>query len=110
MAETTQVKRHPLAIAWDKWLASAEGTECRTAGTLAHDTNVYLENRLHRAFMAGADATNADSEQFDALRKAAVEVVNRFQREYNDLTDGQYGSVEDFSEVKALRRALGKEQ
>lgn len=53
------LKRHPLAIAWDEWLASKEGTECRAANTLAHNTNVYLENRLHRAFDAGAKAQEA---------------------------------------------------
>lgn len=54
--ETTTSERHPLAVAWDVWLASDEGTQCRAANTLAHNTNHYLENRLWRAFMAGAKA------------------------------------------------------
>lgn len=54
--ETTPSERHPLAVAWDAWLSSDEGKQCRAANTLAHNTNHYLENRLWRAFMAGAKA------------------------------------------------------
>lgn len=53
---TETSERHPLAVAWDAWLASKEGGECRTANTLPHNTNQYLEHRLYRAFMAGAKA------------------------------------------------------
>lgn len=40
------------------------------------------------------------------LRDAIVKVLERFEREYQDLTDGQFGSVEDFPEVKRLRLLL----
>lgn len=55
-----EIVRHPLAIAWDEWLASKEGQECRAANTLAHNTNIYLENRLHRAFDAGASTAESN--------------------------------------------------
>lgn len=52
----SEIKKHPLAIAWDEWLASPEGQKCATPDYLAPIVNArpYLENRLHAAFMAGA--------------------------------------------------------
>ena len=49
-----EIRRHPLAVAWEKWLASEEGQECREVSTV--HANHYLENRLHRAFDAGVKA------------------------------------------------------
>lgn len=46
--------KHPLAIAWDKWLASRDGQHCADAKTLPRDTDEYIKNRLWNAFMAGA--------------------------------------------------------
>ena len=43
-------KKHPLSIAWEKWINSSEGRDCMMPGAVG----VYLENRLLRAFMAGA--------------------------------------------------------
>lgn len=53
---STEIKKHPLAVAWDGWIASDEGKRCSDgAGFLqASVADVYLENRLQRAFMAGA--------------------------------------------------------
>lgn len=56
MKPQREIKNHPMAIAWERWLASDEGQQCRAANTLAHNTNHYLENRLWRAFQAGAIA------------------------------------------------------
>lgn len=73
MAET-EMKRHPLAIAWDEWLASEEGQQASNVDTLARYTDRYLENRLHRAFDAGAKAATlspSDFEQLIGLRKQA---------------------------------------
>jgi hypothetical protein len=47
-----KVTRHPLAIAWDEWLASSEGQSCANFASLTGER--YLENRLHCAFSAGA--------------------------------------------------------
>lgn len=58
-----QIKRHPLAIAWDKWLTSVEGDQCRQANTLAHNANHYLEGRLHRAFDAGTRAVPSEADK-----------------------------------------------
>jgi hypothetical protein len=51
-AEKEITRRHPLAIAWDEWLASKEGQQCAEG----RPTGEYLENRLHRAFEAGTQA------------------------------------------------------
>lgn len=62
----TRISRHPLAIAWDEWIESEEGHGCADAGTLGLSTGKrqYLENRLNRAFMAGAKAAALiDSEE-----------------------------------------------
>jgi hypothetical protein len=60
------MKKHPLATAWDKWLASEEGQKSADAGVLSCKAEKqYLENRLHRAFMAGANA----QEKIDKRRK-----------------------------------------
>ena len=46
------MKRHPAAIAWSRWILSAEGKGCAKGKT----EGVYLENRLSLAFQAGYDA------------------------------------------------------
>lgn len=53
-----EIARHPLAIAWDEWLASGEGEECVEL-PLPTNTYHYLVNRLHRAFDAGATASQS---------------------------------------------------
>lgn len=64
-----EVKRHPLAIAWDEWLASGEGQKSAdfySLKAISVNGGTYLENRLHRAFDAGAAArpgvSDADKE------------------------------------------------
>ena len=62
------VKKHPLAIAWDEWLASDEGRVAVQYESLPRNGTAqrYLENRLHRAFDAGAKAH--EKELYDALK------------------------------------------
>lgn len=57
---TTKIKRHALAIGWDYWLASDEGQKASAPDTLPNTLSArqYLENRLQRAFMAGAAIRN----------------------------------------------------
>jgi hypothetical protein len=50
--------------------------------------------------------TPSTTERVIRLREALEAVIARFQREYRDLTDGQFGTVEDFHEIKAARAAL----
>lgn len=50
-------------------------------------------------------AAPSDTEQV-RLREALKSVIVRFQQEYRELTDGQFGTVEDFHEVKAARAVL----
>lgn len=49
--------RSPLAKARDEWLASADGVTCGDPTTLGASplTRQYLENRLVKAFLAGAN-------------------------------------------------------
>ncbi len=47
-----RVKKHPDAIAWEKWLKSEEGQVCSRPITEPLG-QVYVENRLWHAFMAG---------------------------------------------------------
>lgn len=51
--------RHPMAIAWDKWIASEEGVGCAADSVSAQDP----ENLLWRAFQAGSAAKEALKEQ-----------------------------------------------
>jgi len=44
----------------------------------------------------------------ERLVTAGLAVVERFEKEYQVLTDGQYGSVEDFPEVKNLRTIMAE--
>jgi hypothetical protein len=37
------------------------------------------------------------------------DVIARFEREYRDLTDGQFGTVEEFPEVKRARVAIRRD-
>lgn len=86
---SAEIKRHPLAIAWDEWIATKEGQECRQANTLAHNTNQYLENRLNRAFMAGAKVGEPVIEAAQKWRHAfAAEDAPRYPSiEAEDLDD-----------------------
>lgn len=60
MKNENQPKRHPLATAWNEWLASEDGQKASDLDTL-HGTT-YLVNRLHRAFDAGAKAQEETEE------------------------------------------------
>lgn len=52
------MNKHPLAIAWEEWLASDEGKAAANPDTLPVITSgrQFLENRLKRAFDAGVAA------------------------------------------------------
>lgn len=52
-----------LAASWNEWLASEEG-QAASMPDLAKDSSSrrYLENRLWRAFMAGAKLRGRDEE------------------------------------------------
>lgn len=56
------MKRHPAAIARDKWFDSKEGKDTCDPLTLGAGAKQqqYLTNRLHRAFQAGYDAAVKD--------------------------------------------------
>lgn len=56
------IKRHPLAVAWDDWIASDEGQHCRAPNAALARESPYLENRLHRAFDAGVKAAALQAE------------------------------------------------
>lgn len=49
------------AMAWEVWCKSQEGIDCRNCMTLGTDIyqQIYLENRLRRAFMAGVECGRA---------------------------------------------------
>lgn len=42
-------KKHPSAVALDKWFQSEDGQKCSQGTT----SGIYLQNRLSLAFMAG---------------------------------------------------------
>lgn len=71
MSQSTSkpLKRHPLAIAIEKWLKSQEGKECCNHRTLQAPQRMseYLRNRLRYAFEAGwtAKAKGADPVEWD---------------------------------------------
>lgn len=49
-------RRHPQAVALDKWLETDEGKTCTEPVLLNQYQRTYLENRIRRAFAAGWDA------------------------------------------------------
>lgn len=81
-----EIKKHPLAIAWDKWLTSKEGQHCRAPNAALARESPYLENRLHRAFMAGA---NSVDELLAAEREACAVIA-----EDADAPDYEYALME----------------
>lgn len=91
MADEVGFKKHPLAIAWDKWLASNEGQHCRSLHPALARESPYLQNRLNRAFNAGADA---------ALSKADKKLL----QDIADFFDAHYDGAKDSSRVV---RAMG---
>lgn len=73
--------KHPMVVAWEKWMSSAEGVRCLTYETLT--PGEYLENRLREAFQAGADARRAaDWKRLITAVQAAV------AKAYESLGDG----------------------
>ncbi len=44
----------------------------------------------------------------EELRDALIAVIACFEREYQELTDQNYGSIEEFSAVKRARVALAR--
>lgn len=46
----------------------------------------------------------SDFEQLTRLREASLKLIQRFEREYQE-----YGTVEEFSEVRAVRNALNND-
>lgn len=56
--EAKAVRRHPLAVGWDYWLASDEGQKAANINTLlaSREAGLYLANRLRTAFLEGAKA------------------------------------------------------
>ena len=52
------VRRHPAAVAWDRWCASEEGQRCLDVASLG--PGPYLKNRLRLAF----EAAWLESERF----------------------------------------------
>jgi hypothetical protein len=48
------VKKHPMVIAWEKWLDSLDGSDCTSPDILHRvEEQQFLENRLNSAFMSG---------------------------------------------------------
>ena len=81
LAGVVRFKKHPLAIAWHKWLASPEGLRCVNFDGLTR--GVYLENRLYNAFMAGAKTHSISTMRqllLDALKAEACGDITEAQR------------------------------
>lgn len=55
---STAPHMHPVAIAWQEWLQSSQGTNCNQPGFIPKQ---FLENRLYLAFQAGAKAGHDDA-------------------------------------------------
>lgn len=63
---TTEMKRHPLAVAEDAWLDSPEGLKCADGYTLPSNpqsAREFLVNRLRLAFEAGWEAREAQNDR-----------------------------------------------
>lgn len=90
MKDKNQVERHPLAVAWDKWLASDEGRKASMPETLGTTLSArqHLENRLQCAFMAGANAVEKSQTTLsgdDAARLSDDEIRRRCEFHEGEL-------------------------
>lgn len=50
----------------------------------------------------------AQAAELERCRKALRGVLAKFEEEYQALTDGQYGTTDDFTAIAAARRVLGE--
>ena len=58
------MKKHPSAIAWQKWIGDEANASIRKANLTAYKLNdQYMENRLYHAFMAGWAAGKGDTDR-----------------------------------------------
>lgn len=91
MSEYRPIVRHPLAIAWDEWLASDEGKKASDPSTLTRTLSArsYLENRLQRSFNAGASAAQS------TLAKAVLDKIESAIDSDGDYRDDPLAMVRD---------------
>lgn len=76
----TEIERHPLAIAWDKWCESADGR--KSLDYTALTAGPFLENRLNLAFMAGAAA--GEQAGADAARRECAGIADDYDIDTDD--------------------------
>lgn len=72
------VKKHPAAIAEDKWFMSDQGIGSSDPVTLgaSMEQEEFLRNRLHSAFQAGYDAAKElKQKEMDILAKKLADMI-----------------------------------
>lgn len=75
MQSKAKFKRHPQAIALDKWLETEEGKKVLSNSILRHSRDVYyLENRIKSAFAAGWNAKERE-ENHERLSRERAEAI-----------------------------------
>jgi hypothetical protein len=69
--------KHPLHIAFETWETSEEGKACKDAQSIQtpDSQQVYLSNRLNRAFYAGAAAQYEIDRHPDKFRNAVIRIL-----------------------------------
>jgi hypothetical protein len=83
------MKRHPAAIASDKYFATKEGssaTDPQTLGEYNHGAVQYLTNRLHAAFQAGYSAcANQTAQEAKEAEEAEKQEFFRLHEKFGHL-------------------------
>jgi len=93
----SEIARHPLAIAWDEWLASDEGRSCRAPAEALSREGPYLDNRLHCAFDAGASSAESSLAEkvLEQIADERDEADCEYSRAYNDAIRDVDASLRD---------------
>lgn len=105
MSEELKSQKHPIAIAWEKWLASTQGQNAREVATLPRNSN-YLENRLWSAFMAGAEAGLTPTPNSSVTHRAAGNLAFLL----SVIRSGETLAPEEEASVRGIIRELSNSE
>jgi len=98
-----KIEMHPAAISWQDWLSSDEGIKASEEG---HIQRQYLENRLHRAFMAGWNALEKPIRRIfgdAAIATTSERMVNAGPTRSITHFEKEYANIRAFAKRHSLR-------
>ena len=83
--------KSPLAKARDKWLESDDGKECCKGNT----SGQYLQNRLKKAFLAGAEFSTERIEELELAKTIGIQACDLLKERTKELEAeiGEYAGL-----------------